>query len=52
MFILASGALGSSIKMDKAGILKALGELRKQEERKFKQSVDLIINLKNFDVKR
>lgn len=31
---------------------KALVELRKSEERKFKQSVDLIINLKKFDPKR
>jgi large subunit ribosomal protein L1 len=38
--------------MNKEEILKALEEIRKQEARKFKQSVDLIINLKNFDIKR
>lgn len=38
--------------MKKEEVLKSLGELRKLEARKFKQSVDLIINLKNFDVKR
>jgi large subunit ribosomal protein L1 len=39
--------------MEKAQIIKALGELRKnQKARKFKQSVDLIINLKNFDIKK
>ncbi len=31
---------------------KALAELRKNKERKFNQSVDLIINLQKFDVKR
>jgi large subunit ribosomal protein L1 len=31
---------------------KALEELRKTKERKFNQSVDLIINLKKFDTKR
>lgn len=30
-------------------ILKALGELRKNPERKFEQSIDLIINLKSFN---
>jgi len=38
--------------MNKEIILKALQELRKQEKRKFSQTVDLIINLKNFDIKR
>lgn len=38
--------------MKKEEVLKSLEELRKLEARKFKQSVDLIINLKNFDVKR
>ncbi len=38
--------------MNKEEILKALNELRKLEKRKFEQSVDLIINLKNFDRKR
>ena len=32
--------------------IKALQELRKEKKRKFDQSVDLIINLKNFDVRR
>lgn len=31
---------------------KALGELRKSKERKFDQSVDLIINLQKFDLKK
>jgi ribosomal protein L1 len=31
---------------------KALEELRKEKKRKFDQSVDLIVNLKNFDVRR
>ncbi|MEM2956065.1 MAG: hypothetical protein QW041_00605 [Candidatus Pacearchaeota archaeon] len=31
--------------------LKALGELRKSEKRKFNQTVDLIINLKNYDLR-
>jgi len=38
--------------INKDSIIKALTELRKQEKRKFSQTVDLIINLKNFDVKR
>lgn len=33
-------------------LLKALDELRKIEERKFNQTVDLIINLQKFDVKK
>lgn len=37
--------------MQKENILKALAELRK-EKRKFSQTVDLIINLRNFDIKR
>lgn len=35
----------------KEKILAALNELRKQEKRNFTQSVDLIINLKDFNVK-
>ena len=31
---------------------KALGELRKEPERKFNQSVDLLINLQKFDVRK
>lgn len=33
-------------------IIKALQELRKNEKFKFSQTVDLIVNLKNFDMKR
>ncbi len=33
-------------------IKKALAELRKDKEKKFEQSVDLIINLQKFDVKK
>ena len=36
----------------KESILKVLGELRKEKKRKFSQTVDLIVNLKNFDLKR
>ena len=36
----------------KKDLLKALQELRKSEERKFNQTVDLIINLQKFDVKK
>lgn len=36
----------------KEKILTALKELRKQEKRKFEQSVDLIINLRKFDIKK
>jgi len=39
------------IKM-KTELLKALTELRKDKERKFDQTVDLIVNLKKFDVKK
>ncbi|MBM3233473.1 hypothetical protein FJZ19_00080 [Candidatus Pacearchaeota archaeon] len=38
--------------MNKEEVIKAIQELRKQEARKFKQTIDLIINLKNFDIKR
>lgn len=38
--------------MNKENIIKALEELRKNEKRKFNQSIDLLINLKNFDIKR
>ena len=31
---------------------KALEELRKEDKRKFNQSVDLIINLQKFDIKK
>jgi len=33
-------------------IKKALEELRKEKKRKFTQTVDLIVNLKNFDVRK
>ena len=36
----------------KQEIIKALEELRKNEERKFNQTADLIINLQKFDVKK
>ena len=36
----------------KKDLEKALAELRKNEERKFNQSVDLIINLQKFDPKK
>jgi len=36
----------------KEQFLKALKELRKEKKRNFNQTVDLIINLKEFDVKR
>lgn len=37
--------------MDKEHVQTAIVELQKQPKRKFTQSYDLIINLKNFDVK-
>ncbi len=37
---------------DKMNVEKALEELRKEKTRKFDQTVDLIVNLKNIDVKR
>ena len=36
----------------KEEIIKALAELRKDKERKFDQTVDLIVNLKKFDAKK
>ena len=36
----------------KQDLQKALTELRKEKQRKFDQSVDLIINLRKFDVKK
>ncbi len=38
--------------MENLTLEKALDELKKQEKRKFEQSVDLIINLKKIDVKK
>jgi len=38
--------------MDKEQIKKALEELKKQPKRKFTQSYDLIINLKNLEIKQ
>ena len=38
--------------INKEEVIRALGELRKLEKKKFSQTVDLIINLKNFDIKR
>ncbi len=37
--------------MERKDVAKALEELKKQPKRKFAQSIDLIINLKNFSVK-
>lgn len=37
--------------MEKQQVQKALEELKKQPERKFSQSYDLIVNLKNLDIK-
>jgi len=38
--------------MEKEKIIKALEELRKDKKRNFNQSVDLIMNLKDFDIKK
>jgi large subunit ribosomal protein L1 len=38
--------------MDRKHVLEAIKQLRTNEKRKFSQSVDLIINLRSFDVKR
>ncbi len=38
--------------MDKEQILKAIEGLKKEPKRKFTQSYDLVINLKNFDIKQ
>ena len=38
--------------MNKESILKALQELRKDKKRKFSQTADIIINLRNFNIKR
>ncbi|MBU0958041.1 MAG: hypothetical protein KKF56_04505 [Nanoarchaeota archaeon] len=38
--------------MDSTKIVKALAELRKEKERKFDQTIDLIINLKNIDMRK
>ena len=38
--------------IEKRDILESLKKLRKEKERKFDQSVDLIINLKNFNIKK
>jgi large subunit ribosomal protein L1 len=38
--------------MEKEEIKKILAELRQEKERKFDQSVDLIINLRKFDIKK
>ncbi len=38
--------------MNKEDIIKALKEIEKQKDRNFNQSVDFIINLKKFDLKR
>ncbi len=38
--------------MDKKQIISAIQELRKQKKRNFAQTVDLIINLKNINIKK
>ena len=38
--------------MNKEEIQKALEEIKKQPQKKFVQSYDLIINLKDYDVKQ
>lgn len=38
--------------MEKTSIEKALGILRAEKKRKFVQTVDLIVNLKNFDARK
>lgn len=38
--------------MNKQNVIKAIEELRAQEKKKFIQSVDLIVNLRNFDIKK
>lgn len=38
--------------MDKTKLLEAIKELKKLEPKKFEQSVDLLINLKAFDMKK
>lgn len=40
------------IEMERKTILEAVKKLRENEKRKFEQTIDLIVNLKNFDVKR
>lgn len=51
--LLAHNVGGTRIQMDlKSDLKKALEELRKGEERKFDQTVDLIVNLQKFDAKK
>jgi len=38
--------------MDKQQVMKALEEIKKQPNRKFTQSYDLVINLRNLDIKQ
>ncbi|OGJ19006.1 hypothetical protein A3K73_07685 [Candidatus Pacearchaeota archaeon RBG_13_36_9] len=38
--------------MEKQDVVKVLTELRKEKKRKFAQTAELIINLKNFDIKK
>ena len=38
--------------MEQFPVEKAVSELKKSEERKFNQTIDLIVNLKKFDVKK
>lgn len=46
-------ASGENLKMElKEEIVRVIKELRKEEKRGFEQSLDLIINLKKFDIKK
>jgi large subunit ribosomal protein L1 len=38
--------------MEEMSLNKALEELKKEKKRKFVQSVDLIVNLQNYDVRK
>jgi ribosomal protein L1 len=43
---------GRQIRMEKAKVIESVKKLKENEKRKFDQSIDLIINLKSFDIKR
>jgi len=52
--MLTTQNVGDTQKMEgfEEQLKKALAELRKEKERKFEQTIDLIINLQKFDVKK
>jgi len=53
MLISASDALcRSNWKMEKAKVIEVVKKLREGKKRNFSQSLDLIINLKSFDIKK